>query len=76
MALKKKNNLQTKKENVLRDINYIRKELKFHEKSLDNKILYRTQSQYTIQYLQMLCIQYSSLLHSFSMGSSLIYILT
>lgn len=31
------------------------------KKSIDNKILYRTQNQYTIQYLQMLCIQYSSL---------------
>lgn len=58
---KKKKTLTDQKENVLREISYIRKELKFHEKSIDNKILYRTQSQYTIQYLQMLCIQYSSL---------------
>lgn len=44
VALKKKNKkkLTDQKDNALRDINYIRKELKFHEKSIDNKILYRT----------------------------------
>lgn len=31
------------------------------KESINNKILYRTKNQYTVQYLQMLCIQYNSL---------------